>query len=114
MAGHKLRTMGAKLGPPRQIKIRLPAKKVDGFYQSQEWRALMDAIIKKRGRRCEDPDHDPKQSRTDRRIYGDHIRELRDGGAPLDEANVMLRCASCHTRKTVAERAKRSRGEGLP
>jgi 5-methylcytosine-specific restriction protein A len=40
-------------------------------------------------------------------VYGDHIIELQDGGALLDPANVMLRCAPCHGRKTAAERDKR-------
>ena len=42
------------------------------------------------------------------RVFGDHIIELKDGGALLDGRNVMLRCGSCHTRKTFEERAKRS------
>jgi hypothetical protein len=41
-------------------------------------------------------------------VFGDHIVELRDGGAPLDPANVLLRCGRCHTTKTVAERARRT------
>jgi 5-methylcytosine-specific restriction enzyme A len=41
------------------------------------------------------------------RIYGDHILELKDGGALLDEDNVLLRCGSCHGRKTAAVRGER-------
>jgi 5-methylcytosine-specific restriction protein A len=26
------------------------------------------------------------------RLFGDHIVELRDGGAPLDKRNLTLRC----------------------
>ena len=37
----------------------------------------------------------------------DECRGLGDGGAALDERNVMLRCASCHSRKTASQRAKR-------
>ena len=36
----------------------------------------------------------------------DHRVELKDGGAPLDRANVWVLCGSCHTRKTLAERAE--------
>jgi 5-methylcytosine-specific restriction enzyme A len=88
-----------------------PAKAVDPFYISPEWRALMAEIIAERGRRCEDPQC---QRRLDQsigaptRVYGDHIVELRDGGAPLDKRNVMLRCGSCHTRKTAEARAIRT------
>lgn len=41
------------------------------------------------------------------RIYGDHIRELRDGGQPFDPSNIQLLDAGCHNTKTIAERAKR-------
>jgi 5-methylcytosine-specific restriction protein A len=71
------------------------------FYLTAEWRALMARLITQRGRRCE------ACGRVDCRIYGDHVRELKDGGAPLDEANVMLLCGSCHSTKTVAARARR-------
>jgi|SRR5450432_2835775 5-methylcytosine-specific restriction enzyme A len=71
------------------------------IYSSPEWRGLIAAIIKRRGRRCE------KCGITGTKIYGDHRLELADGGAPLDEANIQLLCAACHGRKTVDERNKR-------
>jgi hypothetical protein len=81
-------------------------KRADPFYQSPEWRALVAEIIRERGARCEDRAcRFPK--RTGNRVFGDHILELKDGGAPLDKTNVMLRCGSCHTRKTNVERARR-------
>jgi len=83
-----------------------PPKRADPFYLSREWRALIAAIIHDRGRRCEDP-LCKYPSRAGIRLFGDHIVELRDGGAPLDPANVMLRCGSCHTRKTGEHRALR-------
>ena len=110
-----LKVLGRKLNPSSRVKVRLPTKNVDSRYNSSEWRALMDAIIRARGRICEDPDHDPDTPRKGVRIFGDHIQELRDGGAMLDARNIMLRCGSCHSRKTAAERAKRmraSRGAG--
>lgn len=39
--------------------------------------------------------------RAGMRVFGDHVVELQDGGAPLDKTNVMLRCGSC------AQRARR-------
>jgi hypothetical protein len=89
-----------------------PAKIADAFYTSPEWRALMAAIIAERGLRCEDP----QCSRTSppSRVFGDHIVELRDGGAPLDNRNVMLRCGSCHTRKTAEARAARTAAKSFP
>ncbi len=82
------------------------AKTTNPFYLSPEWRALVAEIIRERGARCEDPAC-RFPGRTGIRVFGDHIVELADGGAPLDKTNVMLRCGSCHTHKTNAERARR-------
>lgn len=108
----KLRTIGHKLGPSRSVKLRPQAKQVDPFYTSPEWRALMRHLKQVRGDRCEDPEHRSEHPPSGVRIYGDHIRERRDGGAPLDASNVMLRCPPCHQRKTAAVRAARYHGQG--
>jgi hypothetical protein len=84
-----------------------PAKAVDAFYISPAWRALIAEIIAERGRHCEDPLC--RRESPPSRVFGDHIIELRDGGAPLDKRNIMLRCGSCHTRKTAETRAVRTR-----
>ena len=108
----KLRILNRKLAPSTHAKVRAPVKRADEFYSSQQWRSLLDAVIKQRGRRCEDPKHDSTKPRSGK-IYGDHVRELKDGGAKLDPSNVMLRCASCHTTKTMIARANRyHRGVG--
>jgi 5-methylcytosine-specific restriction protein A len=86
--------------------VKPPPKTADPFYLSPEWRALMGAIIAERGRRCQDPHHQGLHQRGTR-VFGDHVVELKDGGAPLDPTNVLLRCGSCHTRKTAATRAAR-------
>lgn len=84
-------------------------KRADAFYASPEWRALIKRLIAERGRRCQSPScrrtHDDAGNPV--RIFGDHINELRDGGAPLDADNVSLLCGSCHTKKTLEERARR-------
>jgi 5-methylcytosine-specific restriction enzyme A len=76
-------------------------KRADDFYGSMPWRNLMKALISQRGRRCEEC------GKTGSRIYGDHIHELKDGGAPLDPRNIRLLCPSHHTSKTLATRALR-------
>lgn len=94
------------LGPSvRQVDMRtaaLPPKVADPFYKTREWVALVASVIEERGRRCE------CCGRIGCRIFGDHIVELQDGGAPLDRANVRLLCGSCHSLKTAAERARRT------
>lgn len=81
---------------------RVPPKTADAFYVSKEWRGLMTTILKQRGRVCE------RCGRTGCRIFGDHIVELKDGGAKLDPSNVQLLCGSCHTAKTAEARARRT------
>jgi 5-methylcytosine-specific restriction endonuclease McrA len=82
-------------------------KQVLPFYVGPDWKALMRQIIKQRGRCCQDPRHDGAYPRQGVRLLGDHIVELRDGGARLDPRNVMLRCYRCHGRKTNEEKLKR-------
>lgn len=77
-------------------KVALP------FYRTPEWTALVASLIKRRGRKCEDC------GASGCRIYADHVVELKDGGAPLDPANIRLLCAPCHGKKTAKERARRS------
>lgn len=108
-----MRTIGAKLRPGRP-KLEPPPKLTLPFYRTMEWREMMAGIRKARGNRCQDPEHDPCTSRWDRRIYGDHIVELKDGGALLDPRNIMLRCPSCHQRKTNRERTARYAARPVP
>jgi 5-methylcytosine-specific restriction enzyme A len=104
--GSNLRTIGHKLKPSiRRGPVAVREKRADPFYLSPEWKALMRHIIKVRGRRCEDPKHDPATPRDGVRLYGDHIDEIEDGGSTLDPTNVMLRCGPCHGRKTAEARA---------
>ena len=92
--------------PPRIKPISLDTAKAPPvtfvpLYSSKEWLGLMATIRKQRGNRCEHCD------RVGVRLVGDHIVELKDGGAPLDAANVALLCWSCHTTKTNKARAAR-------
>lgn len=84
--------------------LRPPPKIADNFYLSPEWRGLMDEIIGERGRCCEEC------GRKGVRIFGDHIKEIKDGGARLDKRNVKLLCGRCHARKTARARADRAAG----
>jgi len=104
----RLRALAPRLRVVDTRTAKPPAKLANPFYLSREWRSLVDRLVAERGRWCQDPGcTDPDCG--ERRIFGDHVVELQDGGAPLDPANVLLRCGSCHTRKTVEERARRQR-----
>ena len=102
----KLRIAAPRLSAADNGRVKQSPKRGDPFYDLPEWRKLVARIIAKRGRICEDPACPAAHSNT-MRVYADHIVELRDGGAPLDERNVQLLCASAHGRKTIAARAKR-------
>jgi 5-methylcytosine-specific restriction protein A len=106
MKSPKLRNFNTRLKLFETKKLKPPEKKADSFYSSPEWRSLMKQILKERTRRCQDPDCTTPRNVWGK-IYGDHIVELKDGGAPLDPNNILLRCAPCHARKTLEERRKR-------
>jgi len=97
MLGPRVATLDTSIAAP-------PPKTAEPFYTSRPWLELMASIKAERGERFQDC------GRERCRIFGDHIVELKDGGAKLDRSNVRLRCGSCHTLKTNAERAKRMRG----
>jgi 5-methylcytosine-specific restriction protein A len=104
----RLKTLEPRLTALDTRRVKPAPKRAEPFYLSAAWRSLMAALIAERGRRCEEC------GRTSCRIFGDHIVELRDGGAPLDPSNVMLRCGSCHTAKTARARAERMRSPSKP
>ncbi len=99
----RLRQIPSRLKPvPPKVK---PLPKVaDSFYLSPEWRCLIRDIKAERGAFC-------VTCGSGKRIIGDHIVELKDGGARLDPRNVQLLCHVCHQRKTARERAKRAVGQ---
>ena len=96
LAGRKARLA------PRPARFAAPPKKALAFYRKPEWAALVSRLIARRGRKCEACGAEGK------RIYGDHIVELKDGGAELDEANIRLLCAPCHGQKTARARVERA------
>lgn len=99
----KLRGMPPRVGG-MAARVAAPAKTADSFYLSGEWRTLISDIKAARGAWCED-------CGAGGRLFGDHIQEIRDGGALLDPKNIKLRCGGCHARKTAKAKAARARGE---
>lgn len=104
----RLKMLGSRAVPARQVVAAPPPKTTDKFYLTPDWRGLIGALIAARGRRC------AKCGRENCRIFGDHIVELKDGGAALDPDNVMLLCGSCHTLKTNQARALRATSLSAP
>lgn len=90
---------------PRRVPI--PPKKAEPFYLSREWRDLVARLILERGRKCERCGAFRNDEGEPIRVFGDHVVELKDGGALLDGNNVMLVCGKCHGAKTVQARMKR-------
>jgi 5-methylcytosine-specific restriction enzyme A len=87
--------------PPR---IAPPPKTRAAVYGTPVHRAWAAEIIRRSGGRCEDPRcANPYASG---RRFADHKIELRDGGT-FELSNGVALCGSCHTKKTLAERARR-------
>lgn len=81
-----------------------PPKRADKFYTSAAWFEVRDRVRREARGRCEAPGC----GRAERRMFVDHIVELKDGGAALDRSNLWLLCGGCHSLKTAAERARRT------
>jgi 5-methylcytosine-specific restriction endonuclease McrA len=87
--------------PPRLAAI---PKQADAIYLSQEWRSFVDAIKNERGWKCVQCGPVAKGVR----LLGDHVHEIKDGGAVFDPRNVQLLCLPCHNTKTARERERRT------
>ena len=103
----RLKVAGNRLATGDARRVRVPPKVADDIYSTPEYAAWRKIVIERSGGYCQD-DECETPHRKPSRLFADHIVELRDGGAPFDPANGKARCGSCHTRKTLLERAKRS------
>ena len=99
-----LRALQPRVGLANLRTAALPPKVADPFYSSPAWITLRDRVRREAGGRCQAPGC----GRAERRMFVDHIVELKDGGAPLERSNCQLLCHAHHAVKTVAERAKRT------
>lgn len=99
--------MGLRLAPlPLSVRRDRPAKVADPFYATPEYRAWRTLVIGRAGGTCQTPGC----GRRERRMFADHIVEIRDGGGRLDPANGQCLCGACHTAKTARARAARWAG----
>ena len=102
-----LRTLRPRIAFANQRTAAPPAKVSDPIYRTAEYRLWRGIVIGRAGGRCRDPNC-AQPHRSGIRLFADHIIELKDGGAPFNPDNGLARCGACHTRKTVAERARRT------
>ena len=107
MPPSKLRFLSSRLPILDTRTARLEPKRADPFYLSREWRSLLANVITERGRRCEVCGKTTEADGSPVKLVGDHTHEIRDGGAPLDPANIRLMDYGCHARKTQRARAER-------
>lgn len=98
----RLRNLPARLVTQSTAIAALPRKEADPHYLTPEHRAWRLAVLKQAGFRCQ-----AVGCAATGRLYADHVRELRDGGAPLDLANGQALCATHHALKTADTRAQR-------
>lgn len=100
----RLTALAPRVGMIDTRRVRPAPKQVEPIYKSAQYQAWRAAVIARASGRCQRPGC----GRAERRMFADHIVELRDGGAPFDVGNGQCLCGSCHTAKTVAARAARA------
>jgi 5-methylcytosine-specific restriction protein A len=90
--------------------IKTEPKRVDAHYLTDEHKAWRDQVLRNAGYRCEHIDDGLRcvKAAPANRMFADHIKERRDGGAPFDPANGQCLCGAHHTKKTMAARAARA------
>jgi 5-methylcytosine-specific restriction endonuclease McrA len=103
----RLKTLAPRLKALDTRRLTPPPKRAEPFYLSPAWRWLVARLIRERGRRCERCGRTGNADGSWLRLFGDHVVELKDGGAELDPGNVRLLCGSCHSTKTAKARADR-------
>jgi hypothetical protein len=100
----------AKIAATDYRRVKPPAKKAASIYQTPEFKAWRAAVVERAGGRCEAINPDGKRcwkAAPYHRMFADHRREIRDGGAPFDVENGQCLCGAHHTAKTMEARAQR-------
>jgi 5-methylcytosine-specific restriction protein A len=82
-------------------------KETDPFYLSVRWRRFRAWYLENHPL-CELCEQEGRLTPT---VMVDHVVELSDGGAPLEEENAMSMCWKCHGIKTALMKNHRRSGE---
>jgi 5-methylcytosine-specific restriction enzyme A len=98
-----VKTIGQRLKGRGAMRLAVPPKEADPHYRTPEHKTWAATVIRRAGNMCQSPGC----GRSGVRLFADHIRELRDGGAATDPANGQALCGACHSAKTARARAQR-------
>lgn len=101
MTTSRLTTLRPRVQPVNLQRASPLPHTADAFYLSREWREARALSIALHLHSC------AQCNRSGVRLFVDHITELKDGGAPLDQSNLRPLCGSCHTLKTNRTRGER-------
>ena len=100
----KVGMLGGRVAVADMRVVKPAPKRADPHYGTPEHRAWRKAVIDRAGGRCQWPGC----GRAERRMFADHVREIRDApGLALDVANGQCLCGQHHTLKTAQVRAAR-------
>ncbi|ODM71690.1 HNH endonuclease [Bradyrhizobium elkanii] len=113
MAG--IRTLAPLVPRSSGLTVRPEPKTVDPHYLTEEHRAWREQVLRKANYRCEWVENGQRCTKAAprHRMFANHVKERRDGGAPFDPANGNCLCGAHHTRWTMQQRARRAhRGGG--
>ena len=93
-------------------RVMMPPKQAASIYHTPEFKQWREAVVARAGRRCEAVDGGKRCLKAEprHRMFADHKRELRDGGAPFDVDNGTCLCGAHHGAKTARARATRRGG----
>ncbi|HVI27594.1 HNH endonuclease [Hansschlegelia sp.] len=106
-----LKTIQPRLRAVDTRTVKPPPKVADAELQTPEHKAWALEVKRRAGWRCEWLDIGQRCNvAAPARLFADHIKERRDGGAPLDPKNGRCLRGRGHSLKTASERAKRMSG----
>jgi len=110
MGSVKLRTIGHKLRPSTNLKLRPAPKIADQELLTPEHKAWRLIVCRRAHWRCEwieDSKRCTRSAANGDRMIADHIHEREDGGALHDPANGQCLCTAHNTLKGTQARAAR-------
>lgn len=103
-----VRTIRPSIATVDMRSARPIEKRADPELLTPEHRAWRAEVLRRAGYQCEAVENGRRcRVAAPARLFADHKKERKDGGAPLDPANGACMCGRHHSLKTAAERAKR-------